>query len=109
MKSNFIIFIIQPFLALPMNSLRHKRGLGTSPRCARCSGDFEDALLCLRDGPHSLDVWNHLGFSRESNFFLMDAARWVKVMAMGSNGCLFLAALWWVWRWRLMTVIGNEQ
>ena len=53
--------------------------------------------------------WCHLGFVREHNFDIHDACRWVKSMALGANGCLFLAVVWWIWRWRLAKILGSER
>lgn len=55
--------------ALPSNSLRHRRGIASSPFWQRCFGGVEEILHILRDCPHPCDVWFRLGMSGNSTFF----------------------------------------
>ena len=48
--------------ALPTNSFRFHRGMATSKACARCFGEKEDVMHCLKDCLDSFSVWKYLGF-----------------------------------------------
>ncbi|KAJ1413215.1 Ribonuclease H-like superfamily [Sesbania bispinosa] len=62
---------------IPTNEKRFSCNLSSSPSCARCSHHLENTLHCLKDCSHSL----------ETNL-------------RGAHETLFVAALWWLWRWR---------
>ena len=64
--------------ALPMNALHHSRGLASSPICSRCDSGIENVLYCIRDCPHSLDLWSRLGFTGELYFFIDDVISWLE-------------------------------
>ncbi|KAL6545491.1 hypothetical protein OROGR_009365 [Orobanche gracilis] len=66
----------------------------------RCSSPIEDCLHCLRDCPHSKELWLKLGACAWHNFQTLDVQVWVRSHARGVHGLRFLACLWGAWKWR---------
>lgn len=54
--------------ALPVNSNRYRCHLASTESCSRCSSEREDCLHCLRDCPHSRELWMKLGAWSWHNF-----------------------------------------
>lgn len=95
--------------ALPTNALRFKRGMSNSPNFQRCSGNIEDILHCLWDCPHIKELWMRLGLVQNPPFLVSnDPAIWVEKLSTSDVLTLFLAGIWWAWRWRNNMVLGNE-
>lgn len=94
--------------AIPTNMMRHNRGMSLVGTCQRCSGSVEDILHCLRDCPHSREVWMRLGFWVHPTFFrIHDVKQWIQTFANGDMAVLFMAGVWWSWCWRNNMVLGD--
>jgi hypothetical protein len=95
--------------ALPTNARRHYCNMAASPGCTRCSSLMEDHLHCLRDCPHSKELWLRLGMGGQRDFFsLTETTTWVKQMACGTLSLLFLAGLWKAWCWRNNSIFEEQ-
>lgn len=104
----FLVWVIM-HKTLPTNALRHSRGLAVNPYYNRCTRMEEDIFRCLRDRPFSCEAWCRRGLPHHPNFFLsQDASEWVKKMALGNSGTLFLAGICWIWCWRNNIIFGEE-
>lgn len=75
--------------ALPVNANRFRCNLASSEACSRCSVVQEDGLHCLRDCPHSREMWERLGAWRWQNFWTTDLQDWIKTQSRGSNAPRF--------------------
>lgn len=69
----------------------------SSPLCSRCSHPVERILHCLRDCPHSKEVWGRLGALAWRHFDAQGVYEWVPAQIRGGHSILFLAALWELW------------
>ncbi|KAJ1438615.1 Reverse transcriptase zinc-binding domain [Sesbania bispinosa] len=107
-KVRFLIWLITHG-SLPTNERRMRCGMTTSPACGRCSSLAEDINHCLRSYPHALEVWQRIGLHRDPGFNLVEVIPWIKTMCAGVNGSLFLAALWWQWRWRNNLALDDKK
>lgn len=106
-KVQFLLWLVL-HNALPTNSLRHLRGMAAMGTCKRCYGNEEHIMHCLRDCPHSREMWMRLGLWVHPSFFTMqDVNLWVQTFANGDNAALFMAGLWWSWCWRNNVVLGD--
>ncbi|XP_057451810.1 uncharacterized protein LOC130743585 [Lotus japonicus] len=94
--------------ALPVNSNRFKCHLTHSESCSRCSSAREDCLHCLRDCPHSRELWAKLGAWSWPNFSSLELPVWISFQARGTNATKFVAGLWGVWKWRNNMVLGDS-
>lgn len=94
--------------ALPVNSNRFKCHLTHSESCSRCSSAREDCLHCLRDCPHSRELWAKLGAWSWPNFSSLELPVWISFQARGRNATKFVAGLWGVWKWRNNMVLGDS-
>ncbi|KAK7251595.1 hypothetical protein RIF29_34927 [Crotalaria pallida] len=79
----------------------------TSPGCSRCDGEYESGLHVVRDCPKSRDLWVSFGFV-DPEFFSRETWCWIREATRGSSGMLFLAIIWWAWRWRNGEVLNDE-
>lgn len=86
--------------SIQTNSHRFRCNLSSSPSCARCSAAKEDALHCLRDCPHSREIWMRAGALAWPGFQVSGCTDWVSRHAQGTNGIKFIACLWGAWKWR---------
>ncbi|XP_057452893.1 uncharacterized protein LOC130744751 [Lotus japonicus] len=86
--------------ALPVNEKRFHCHLATTAACSRCSFGQEDCLHCLRDCPHSMELWSRLGALSWTNFRAADYRVWIISQAKGPNAIKFVAGMWGVWKWR---------
>lgn len=86
--------------AVQTNEKRFSCHLTDSPTCTRCSAQVEDRLHCLRDCPHSRELWLKLGAHSWPGFNGTDVVAWMTRMARGGHISKFLAGVWGVWRWR---------
>lgn len=69
--------------------------------CNICSANVESMIHCLRDCSHSHEVYLRLKLCQVPTFTTDGAvAAWVRRMARSDESIIFLAGLWWVWRWR---------
>lgn len=71
---------------LKVYEYQHLCNLTESPACTRCSATVESVLHCLRDCPHSNEVWLMLGALRWQNFLHKDVAAWSKLMPGTTEG-----------------------
>lgn len=95
--------------ALPTNARRHHCNMVASPSCTRCSSPMEDLFHCLRECPHSKEVWLRLGMGIHPYFFLQaDLDTWIFDMVHSESMYIFIAGLWHVWCWR-NNMIFEEQ
>jgi len=70
---------------------------------------MENHLHCLRDFPHSMELWLRLGMGGQKDFFsLTESTTWVKQMACGTLSLLFLAGLWQAWCWRNNSIFEEQ-
>ncbi|KAJ1402672.1 Ribonuclease H-like superfamily [Sesbania bispinosa] len=98
-KAKFFIWLILND-GIPINEKRFRCHISPTPSCGRCSHDIEDSLHCLRDCPHSKEVWLRLGQFNNHFFRIHNINVWLRKHLGGVHGTLFLATLWWLWRWR---------
>lgn len=94
-----IIFLIWlgSHSALPVNHLRHSRGMAASPMCTRCNLYPETVLHCLRDCWFARRVWHRLGFiTQRAAFNSLEARDWFKFM-VNEDEALALSAIWFIW------------
>ncbi|KAJ1414180.1 Ribonuclease H-like superfamily [Sesbania bispinosa] len=75
-------------------------GEPTSAACARCSQPSEGILHCLRDCPHSLEIWMRIGMSGPLFYRMDDVSDWLETHLRSEQGTIFLASIWWIWHWR---------
>lgn len=95
--------------ALPTNARRHHCNMVASSSCTRCSSPMEDLLHCLRECPHSKEVWLRLGMGAHPNFFSQaETNSWIYDMIHSTSMYIFIAGLWQVWCWR-NNMIFEEQ
>lgn len=94
--------------ALPVNARRHACSMAASAGCGRCSATVEDILHCLRDCPHSKEVWNRLGCGSFGGFFSADGWSWLLSIMQQPNVEKLVYILWWIWRWRNNMALGTE-
>lgn len=78
---------------LQTNANRSRCGMAVSPACSWCSSLVEDTMNCLRDCPHSREIWSRLGAISWRNFRQDDLWTWVHGLSCGSQGTKFLGAL----------------
>lgn len=79
--------------SLQVNAYRFKCNLSGSPACSRCSAPEEDQLHCLRDCPHSREVWLRFGALSWGGFVQANFGEWVSIQARKPMGTLFIACL----------------
>ncbi|KAJ1385384.1 Ribonuclease H domain [Sesbania bispinosa] len=77
---------------IPTNEKRFSCNLSFSPSCARCSHYLENTLHCLRDCPHSLEVWLRLGIGDALFFHSTDVFAWLRTNLRGAHGTLSIDA-----------------
>ncbi|KAK7244213.1 hypothetical protein RIF29_39032 [Crotalaria pallida] len=106
-KIKFLIWLVL-HNAIPTNDFRFRRGMASSPNCARCGAGSESVLHCLRDYSPSTELWLRFGFGNQ-DLMCMDVWSWIRNMVDSDRCHKFLAILWWVWRWRNMEVLGTER
>ncbi|KAJ1403191.1 Ribonuclease H-like superfamily [Sesbania bispinosa] len=85
---------------IPTNEKCFSHNISSSPSCARWSHHLENTLHFLKDCPHSLEVWLRLGIGDDMFFHSIDVYAWLQTNLRGAHGTFFVAALWWIWRWR---------
>lgn len=94
--------------SIPTLSVLHHRKIITTAVCRSCH-DLEETLLhCLRDCPMIKRLWTHLGFSGPSFFHQTDVHSWLKQGATGSDDTLFVAGVWWAWKFRNAKYFNEE-
>jgi len=87
--------------ALPINTCRNHCNMVASPSCTRCSSPIEDILHCLRDCPHSRELWFRLNMGHYNNFFSeFDVKVWLHEMTKSTSSILFITGVWYAWCWR---------
>lgn len=94
---------------LQVNKHRFHCHLASSPTCPHCSHVMEDILHCLRDCPSSREVWFRLGAFTWPRFRVANARDWVRFQVQGQHSTLFVAALWVLWCWQNVTVLGDNN
>lgn len=83
------------------NEMRFKMGLAANPLYQHCSLECEDIMHCLRDCPHSSEVWIRLGMCNHVAFLTScNASDWIYNMVHSARLVIFMAGVWWIWRWR---------
>ncbi|KAK7410626.1 hypothetical protein VNO78_01565 [Psophocarpus tetragonolobus] len=86
------------FEGFPTNDKCFHYNVNSSLACTRCSTLEEHPLHCLRDCPHSLNIWMRLGFGEEEFYLLTILEDWLKRNLLGTHGTLFVVTLWWIRR-----------
>jgi len=95
--------------SVPALSMLNHRNIAHFAVCSRCGLHDETFLHCVRDCTHSKHLWQHAEFNQSDFFFNEDAINWIKNGVMGPYSFLFAATIWWAWRNRNMTCLGNEN
>jgi len=96
--------------ALPINVRQHHCNMVASPSCTRCSSPIEDILHCLRDCPHSRELWLRLNMGRYNTFFSeFDVKVWLHEMTKCTSAILFITGVWNVWCWRNNTIFEDQH
>ena len=86
--------------SLLTNSVRAERGLASSAGCSRCLAPYEDIMHCLRDCPFSKELWVKVGYGASPSFFSLPLLPWLQTFIGQKGHSLFIASIWWAWRWR---------
>lgn len=86
--------------SIQTNLYRFRCNMVASPSCTRCSAPEEDAIHCLRDCPHSRELWMRASALSWPGFLQNGCDAWVRSQVQGRNGSRFLACLWGIWKWR---------
>lgn len=103
----FVWLVLQK--SIQVNQYRFQCNMADSPNCVRCSGAVEDILHCLRDCPHSREIWMRAGALRWPGFLVADCGAWVQRQAQGINGVKFIACLWGIWKWRNNMIFESQH
>ncbi|KAL6499590.1 hypothetical protein OROGR_027500 [Orobanche gracilis] len=72
--------------AIQVNANGFRRNLVESAACSRCSSPWEDTMHCLRDCPHSKELWLKMGVVSWANFNVLEIKEWICSQALSSNG-----------------------
>jgi len=81
-----------------------------SPSCTCCSSHIDDILHCLRDCPHSIELWLRLNMWRYNNFFSeFDVKGWLHEMRKGTSPILFITRVWYAWCWRNNIIFEDQH
>lgn len=107
-KIKFFIWLIF-HNAAPTLSLLHHRNMAASAICPRCGEDDETILHCIRDCHFSKSIWINVGFADNGFFAAQNVLDWINLAASGPRCPLFLAGIWWVWRYRNLMCLNNES
>ncbi|KAJ1430774.1 Ribonuclease H-like superfamily [Sesbania bispinosa] len=107
-KIKFLLWLIL-HKALPTNAFRAHCHLSDSPSCPRCSNNMESILHCIRDCPHSREIWLRMGLCHLSNFFSLDTVSWIFQQLDVEDMELRLLSIWWVWRWRNNMILDSSR
>ena len=95
---------------LPINVCRHHYNMVASPSHTCCSSPIEDILHCLRDCPHSKELWLRLNMGRYRNLFsTIDVENWLQEMTKGTSPILFVAEVWYAWCWRNNVIFEDQH
>ncbi|XP_057449118.1 uncharacterized protein LOC130740498 [Lotus japonicus] len=94
--------------SIQTNAYRYRCNMTATPNCSRCSATEEDALHCLRDCPHSREIWMRVGVMAWPGFMIYDCGDWVRRHAQGRNGLQFLAGVWGIWKLRCNMVFEEN-
>ncbi|KAK2378357.1 hypothetical protein QL285_078917 [Trifolium repens] len=65
------------------------------------------SFICIRDCEFSRSLWNHIDFNNLDFFSDLDVYDWLKLGVTGSQALLFLAGVWWSWRYRNFMCLNN--
>lgn len=84
------------------------RGISNSANCRSCHGNEETLLHCLRDCAMASRIWRHLGFNVDPFFQQTEVLSWLKQGASGPDATLFIACVWWIWKYRNAICFNNE-
>jgi len=82
--------------------------MAPSATCSRCGDDGETIMHCLRDCRFSSLIWLQLGFAAHDFFNEGILHIWIKKHVVGAHSSLFLADLWWTWRYRNLMCLSQE-
>ncbi|XP_057443884.1 uncharacterized protein LOC130736046 [Lotus japonicus] len=93
---------------LPVNANRFRCHLADTETCARCSLGVENCLHCLRDCPHSSELWAKLGAWRWRSFRSNNLQDWIKTQAQSSHSMEFLAGVSGCWKWRNNMILDPQ-
>ncbi|KAJ1417617.1 Ribonuclease H domain [Sesbania bispinosa] len=93
----------------PTKEVLHRRHISDSALCPRCTIQPESIIHCLRDCSKARLIWDRLGFTTQPHFFDHDLIYWLKKHAKHSSEILFLATIWWIWRWRNKEVFDTDR
>ncbi|XP_057426454.1 uncharacterized protein LOC130719872 [Lotus japonicus] len=94
----FICLAIQN--SLQVNVYRHHCHLAPSPVCTRYSTPLENRIHCLRDFPHSRELWMRMRALAWPGFLHNDFCNLIRLQSKSNNGLRFIAGLWVIWKWR---------
>ncbi|KAJ1401975.1 Ribonuclease H domain [Sesbania bispinosa] len=94
--------------SLPTKEVLHYQNIVDSATCPRCMNHSESIIHCLRDYTKAKVVWDRLGFSTKPSFFNHNLFSCLRKFARGKSEILFLATIWWIWRWRNKEVFDAD-
>ncbi|ONI01039.1 hypothetical protein PRUPE_6G118100 [Prunus persica] len=95
------------------NVQRVRRNLASNSNCPCCNGSMESLDHLFRRCRHATKMWNSIGIPNQvAHSFSMDFKDWLFTNIKASFSCmqgipwssLFLAALWFCWKWRCKKV-----
>ncbi|VVA38500.1 PREDICTED: ribonuclease [Prunus dulcis] len=95
------------------NVQRVRRNLASNSNCPCCNGSMESLDHLFRRCSHAAKMWNSIGIPNQvAHSFSMDFKDWLFTNIKASFSCLqgipwsslFLAALWFCWKWRCKKV-----
>lgn len=93
---------------VPTLSLLNHRNIAYSLVCCQCWPIDETFLHYVRDCNHSRHIWQPLGFNKLMFLTNNVTHDLLKNGLMGLLSFLFAATVWWAWRNRNMTCLGND-
>ncbi|BBN67603.1 Polynucleotidyl transferase, ribonuclease H-like superfamily protein [Prunus dulcis] len=95
------------------NVQRVRRNLASNPNCPCCNVSMESLDHLFRRCSHATRMWNSIGIPNQiAHSFSMDFKDWLFINIKASFSCmqgitwssLFLASLWFCWKWRCKKV-----
>ncbi|CAL8132777.1 unnamed protein product [Prunus armeniaca] len=95
------------------NVQRVRRNLASNPNCPCCNVTTESLDHLFRRCSHAARMWNYIGIPNQiAHSFSMDFKDWLFINIKASFSCkqgipwssLFLASLWFCWKWRCKKV-----
>lgn len=108
-KFRFLTWLIRHDV-VPTNVMitRVKKHVAVDSSREFCRCLVENITHYLRDCSRVSRTWICVGLSFTEELSSFDIQEWIYHFARGNQDTTFLAAVWWLWRFRNALVFGNE-